>query len=133
MKYAGGKLEKAYDSQGYDLFNAGKGKWLLPLIPRKFETNVHVEIPKEHVGQVSDRSSKGSQGIRVLGGIIDNDYRGTIQVTLVNLSWWPKKIVKGDKIAQLLILKCYDSGAIKVPREQLSETERGDRGFGSTG
>lgn len=63
--------------------------------------------------------------------VIDSDYRGELIVCLYNQSSVPQKISKGDRIAQLIIQPCYQS--VFYERQNLTETEREDGGFGSTG
>jgi dUTP pyrophosphatase len=64
-------------------------------------------------------------------GTIDSDYRGELQVLLVNLSDVPAVIARGDRIAQLVIARVERSELIEVPA--LDATARGSGGFGSTG
>jgi len=98
-----------------------------------FSTGVAIEIPEGYVGIIKDRSGLAAkQGITVLAGVIDSGYRGEIKVVLFNSS--PglfKSIKKGDKIAQLVILPLPAFEVNEV--EELSEAERGIKGFGSSG
>ena len=70
------------------------------------------------------------KGFAVLGGVIDQSYRGEIKVILLNTSWWFKIVRFGDKIAQGIVYQIpkYDFKVV----EDLNETERGDKGFGSS-
>ena len=97
-------------------------------------TGLHIELPDGYEAQVRPRSGLAAKhGITVLNspGTIDADYRGEIKVILVNLSKEPFVINRGERIAQMVIAR-YE----KIEWEQvceLSDSERGERGFGSTG
>jgi dUTP pyrophosphatase len=89
-------------------------------------------IPKGFYGRVAPRSGLAvKHGLDVLAGVIDSDYRGEIICALINHGDEPLQIEEGTRIAQLVI------EAIITPEpvwsEDLSETERGRAGFGSTG
>ena len=97
-------------------------------------TGVALEIPAGWEGQVRPRSGLASKhGITLLNspGTIDSDYRGEIQVILVNLGNEPFTVRRGDRIAQLVFAPV---ARVKiVPAASLGVTGRGDGGFGSTG
>ncbi len=94
-------------------------------------TGVAVEIPAGFEGQVRPRSSLSSRGVHCHAGTIDPDYRGQIYVVLSDVVYIPRKFEKGDRIAQLVIAPVERVELVRV--EQLSETARGERGFGHTG
>lgn len=97
-------------------------------------TGVAVELPSGTVGIVAARSGLGvKHGITLSNGIgvIDSDYRGEIRVGLCNVSDKPYTIHPGDRIAQLLVMPVV--AACLVEAEELSPSERGEGGFGSTG
>lgn len=107
---------------------------LAPLERRLIPTGLFVEIPKGYEMQVRPRSGLAfKHGITVLNspGTIDADYRGEVGVLLVNLSNTAFTIEPGERIAQLVVAKhetvAWENSA------QLSETDRGAGGFGSTG
>ena len=107
---------------------------LAPLERAIIKTGLFIELPVGFEAQVRPRSGLAAKkGITVLNapGTIDADYRGEIGVILVNLSNEPFVVASGERIAQLVIAK-HDR-AEWVPVEQLSETARGEGGFGSTG
>ncbi|MDO8599858.1 MAG: dUTP diphosphatase [bacterium] len=84
---------------------------------------------------VSIRGKSGlalKYGIDVLAGVIDAGYRGEWGVVLVNLGEQPMNVEKGDKIAQASLLPLPDQAVIKEV-EEISDSERGKGGFGSTG
>jgi dUTP pyrophosphatase len=91
-----------------------------------------VEIPEGYVGLLWDKSGLShTYGIKTFGGVIDAGYRGEVRVGLMNLSEKPFHLEKGDKIVQLLLQKC-ESIAFEEA-DELSDTVRGQGGFGSTG
>lgn len=97
----------------------------------KIDTGISIELPPNTYGLIADRSSVGSKGIKVMGGVIDNGYRGNIIVCLCNLTDNEITIEPGNKIAQLLILPLLDITIEET--NELGTTERGDKGFGSSG
>jgi len=91
-------------------------------------------VPHGYEAQVRPRSGLASKhGITMVNapGTIDSDYRGEVQVPLINLGRQPFVIERGMRIAQMLILPVPQVEMIEV--EQLDETKRGTRGFGHTG
>lgn len=89
------------------------------------------EIPDGFFGKIETRSSMAAKGIHVTGGVIDSSYRGEVHVVLNNHTDHDYPFYAGDRIAQMLILPVF-AGAIEEVAE-LTPTERGDKGFGSTG
>jgi dUTP pyrophosphatase len=107
---------------------------LQPLERAIVKTGLFIELPVGIEAQVRPRSGLAAKnGVTVLNapGTIDADYRGEIGVILVNLSHEAFKIQNGERIAQLVIAKHERAEWIEV--EELSETSRGEGGFGSTG
>ena len=97
-------------------------------------TGLFIELPAGYEAQVRPRSGLAAKsGVTVLNspGTIDADYRGEIKVILVNLSNQPFTINHGDRIAQMIIAKHETITWEKV--EALTETQRGEGGFGHTG
>jgi len=97
----------------------------------KVKTGIALEIPVGMYGQIKDRSGMGSKLIKTLGGVIDSGYRGDVTVCLANLSFHDYTIKAGDKIAQIVIQK-YES-LYPVEVAELSDSERGEKGFNSSG
>ncbi len=98
------------------------------------KTGLFIELPIGYEAQVRPRSGLAAKkGITVLNspGTIDADYRGEIGVILVNLSREDFVIENGERIAQLIITKHERAEWHEV--QELSETSRGEGGFGSTG
>lgn len=97
-------------------------------------TGFAMAIPAGFEGQVRPRSGLAAKhGVTVLNtpGTIDADYRGEVKVILVNLGEAPFEIERGARIAQLVIAPVHQAQIVEVG--ELSETERGAGGFGSTG
>lgn len=121
---------------GYDLYSIEDG-FLFGSQRKLFKTGVGMGIPPGFYGRIAPRSGLAyKQGLDVLGGVVDANYRGEIGVILLNTTAKGEDlqvvhIKKGDKIAQLIIEKCHTVKWIEV--NQLSETDRGTGGFGSTG
>jgi dUTP pyrophosphatase len=104
------------------------GKW------SAVNTGLYLEIPIGYVAQVCPRSGLAlKHGVSVLNapGIIDSDYRGEVKVILVNHNSLRYTVKKGDRIAQLVFMPVVHAELKFI--SQLSETERGSSGFGSTG
>ncbi len=107
---------------------------LKPLQRAIVKTGLFIELPLGYEAQVRPRSGLAAKkGITVLNspGTIDADYRGEIGVILVNLSHEDFTIAHGERIAQLIIAKHERAQWEEV--DKLSETARGEGGFGSTG
>jgi dUTP pyrophosphatase len=107
---------------------------LAPGERRLVPTGLSVEIPPGHEGQVRPRSGLAVRhGVALVNapGTIDSDYRGEVGVLLVNLGQAPVSFTRGDRIAQLVIAPVTRAEIRLV--EELSGTERGGGGFGSTG
>ncbi len=95
-------------------------------------TGIAVEIPEGYYGRVAPRSGVAVRhGIDTLAGVIDSDYRGEVQILLVNLGTEEAVFQQGDRIAQLIIEHAAPAGY--QWSEELGETERAAGGFGSTG
>ncbi|MEZ4801617.1 MAG: dUTP diphosphatase [Gelidibacter sp.] len=122
-------------SAGMDLrASLSEARILKPLERSIVGTGLFIELPIGYEAQVRPRSGLAAKmGITVLNapGTIDADYRGEIGVILVNLSNEEFTINNGERIAQLVIAKHERAEWIEV--EELSETSRGEGGFGSTG
>jgi dUTP pyrophosphatase len=122
-------------SAGMDLrANLSESVILQPLGRAIIKTGLFIELPIGYEAQVRPRSGLAAKkGITVLNspGTVDADYRGEIGVILVNLSQETFVVENGERIAQLIIAKHERAQWIEV--QELSETTRGEGGFGSTG
>ena len=122
-------------SAGMDLKAFIEKPIILNSLERKIiKTGLYISLPKGFEAQVRSRSGLSiKHGLCVLNspGTIDADYRGEIGIILINLSQEPFTINNGDRVAQLVIASHEQVQWIKV--NELSETNRGNKGFGSTG
>lgn len=105
-----------------------------PLERKLIGTGLFIELPAGYEAQIRPRSGLAFKyGLSVLNtpGTVDADYRGEVKVLLVNLSNEPFVVQDGERIAQMVIAKHEQIQWDSV--ENLSETERGEGGYGSTG
>lgn len=118
---------------GYDLYADETGT-IEPHNTRMISTGLAVEIPEGYFGGIFARSGLAAkEGIRPANcvGVIDSDYRGPVKVAAHNDSDIPRKIEAGERIAQLVVLPYLPVEFEET--DELSDTERGSGGFGSTG
>ncbi len=123
-------------SSGLDLYAdlGGAGQTLdLTAMPQLVGTGIAVEPPPGYEVQVRPRSGLSRQGVVVAFGTIDSDYRGEV---LVNMAFrgdpgrsFP--VCHGDRIAQLVVAPVLRTGILEV--DELTTTDRGSSGFGSSG
>lgn len=124
---------KTFGASGLDL-RASHGGVIKPMTQVIFGTGLHMQIPVGFEGQVRCRSGFSTDNLAILTngvGTIDSDYRGEVKVALFNLSAEDVVVCEGDRIAQLIIAP-YERVEI-IPVSELEKTERGEKGFGSTG
>jgi len=132
---------------GFDLY-ADEDVLIYPHQVVKVKTSIKMAIPAGYAGFIFDKSGVGSKGVKVFGGVIDSSYRGEIIVCLGylveerdddnnvvtrNEYGFPSmyEVKKGEKVAQICFLQTpYFS---LEESSELGETDRGERGFGSTG
>lgn len=117
------------DDLGYDLF-IPYDTYISPYRIKMVDLSIQIELPEGYGAIIKDRSSLGSEGIHVLGGVIDNGYRGNIKVVLANLTNEKKKLEAGSAIAQLILIPVINEDIEIV--NKLSKTKRQTKGFGST-
>lgn len=124
------------NAAGLDLLAAvgwDKPITLLPGSRTLVPTGLAIELPEGYEAQVRPRSGLAlKNGLTILNspGTIDADYRGEVGVILANLGGAPFEIRRGERIAQLVIAPVVKVDLVEV--ERLSDTERGEGGFGST-
>jgi len=124
---------KTAGASGIDLcaaedFEIGPGETM------RIRTGLAIEIPAGFEAQIRPRSSLSVMGLMCHLGTIDADYRGELKVVLTNLPEGKDdslSVGRGERIAQLVIAPVERVELVRV--EQLSETARGERGFGHTG
>ena len=118
---------------GLDLISTQDGV-ILPKHYMSFGTGVSMELPTGLEAQIRGRSGMAfKHGVGILHGVgtVDSSYRGEIKVILMNHSDVPYEVKAGDRIAQMVIAPHFKIYLNQV--EALSDTERGESGFGSTG
>lgn len=104
--------------------------WVHPQKSNVLPTGVSMEIPQGYFGLMKSRSSLAMKyGCNNTAGVVDAGYRGEVRVVLSTVK--PFEIKAGDKIAQMVILPIPDIELEEV--EELSNTQRGRKGFGSSG
>ncbi len=124
-------VRKREGDAGLDLYSVEDtvlqpGEW------KAIPTGVAVEIPEGYVGIIKDRSGLALKyALHCLAGVIDENYRGEVKVVIINLGKETVKLEKGSRIAQLLLVPYLKAEPIEVG--DLSDTERGEEGFGSSG
>ena len=110
------------------ILEPGGGRALVP-------TGVAIALPAGYAGFVQPRSGLAfAHGVTVLNtpGLVDSGYRGELKVCLVNLATaTPFEVARGERIAQLVVQAVEHVRFVEV--DELDETARGDRGFGSSG
>lgn len=127
----------AYDVYLPRTYTIHAGRQVLPL-------DIAIELPYGYEAKIEPRSGFSSKGMEstaasggarkdadVIVGKIDSDYRGNIGVIVYSHEYWPFSVDKGTRIAQLTIYKVETAEFEEC--EELTDTERGDGGFGSTG
>lgn len=116
---------------GFDLFSVKN--LIIPAGGReKVATGLIMEIPDGYVGLIWDKSGlSANHGLKTIAGVVDSGYRGEVLVAIWNTSDKDYEFKKGDKVAQMLIQPVIFPEIEEI--DNLSETSRGDGGFGSTG
>jgi dUTP pyrophosphatase len=118
-------------SIGYDL-TSYQPIFIPPHDVIKIPLGFALEIPHTYRCQIASRSSLAAKGIVVLGGVIDNDYRGDITVILSNTTKTPFTLPANSKIAQLLFIPTALPDIVETNVPLLTNTDRNTNGFGST-
>lgn len=114
--------------------NISEAVTLQPMERKLIPTGLFIELPAGYEAQIRPRSGLAlKRGLTVLNtpGTIDADYRGEVGVILVNLSGEPQIIEPGERICQMVIARHEQPELVEV--SELSETERGEGGFGHSG
>ena len=119
---------------GADLYACGESAEIAPGETKLIHTGIAVELPLGTVGLIYARSGLASKrGLAPANkvGVVDCDYRGEVMVALHNHGTQPQTVEAGERIAQLVIAPYYTANFIEA--DELSDTVRGEGGFGSTG
>jgi len=96
-------------------------------------TGLYCAIPVGWVGLIKDRSSMALRGLHTHAGVIDASYRGEVKILLANRSGEDFCIREGDKIAQMVIIPHLGNAQEVDSLQELGDSVRGQKGFGSTG
>lgn len=125
------------ESVGYDLYACLKNKVIIkPGQTKKISTGIAIEIGKKNIGGFIFARSGMATNYGIIPancvGVIDSDYRGEIIVALKNTSCEDYEISNGDRIAQIVFLPVIKFEKI-ITVDKLSDSKRGNGGFGSTG
>ena len=115
---------------GFDLYSA-KTITISPQTREVVSTDLKIELPRNSYGQIAPRSGLALKGLDIGAGVIDQDYRGNLKVLLINNGTTRYEVREGERVAQLLVKPILNPTIEMV--EELTESTRGDRGFGSTG
>jgi len=129
---ASAPVRKSNGAAAYDLFS-DETITLPPHMVTPIRTGISFQIPRGWKGEIYSRSGLTLKGVVVANqpGKIDSDYRGPIKILLLNWTSSYIAVTKGDRIAQLEINPVYDVDFVEV--DELSKTDRGEGGLGSTG
>jgi len=97
-------------------------------------TGISLEVPEYYYVRVAPRSGLSVRGIDIGAGVVDSSYRGEVKVLLINNSKESYNVQEGDRIAQLIMERCGNAEiTILQEYDELSMSERGENGFGSSG
>lgn len=121
------------EAAGADLY-AAEAVWIHPGEVKLVDTGIAVEIPENYFGGLFPRSGLATKrGLRLANcvGVIDSDYRGPVKVALFNDSNKVQEVEVGERIAQMIVIPYITTNFVEV--KELSDTIRGEGGFGSTG
>jgi dUTP pyrophosphatase len=114
------------DDAGLDLYNLEDFR-MSPGEGKMIKTGIALAIPQGFVGLVADRSSLAKRGLKTAGGVIDAGYRGEIHIVSKEVF----ELKKGERLAQLMIIPIATPAVVEV--QELDDTARGAKGFGSSG
>lgn len=117
---------------GFDLA-IPEGYRLMPQSTTAIDLGFALQIPAGWYGQVFGRSSVFQRGLSIHPGVIDADYRGTVQLLVYNRLLTEQSLQRGERLAQLLLLPVPNVVVTSVTARELSPTQRGSGGIGSTG
>lgn len=126
------KYDLAGDA-GFGLY-VGESITLAPMERAAINTGYKMEIPKGCTGIIYERSGLSfKHGIITYGNVIDSGYRGEVRVGVMNLGNESYTFEPGHKVAQMIIHSFETVNFKEVKEGELSASDRGERGFGSTG
>ena len=126
-------VKNSEDDAGYDI-SSSEDVIVQPMNRQLVKTGISISIPSGYYAHISDRSGMAlKHGAHCLGKIVDPSFRGEIGVIIYNTDMYiPIKIKQGQRIAQI-IFKKYENVNFIETKEELDSTNRGGKGFGSSG
>lgn len=140
MKIVAKKHKPSYSNDyaaGLDIRIASEENIMIPPGGHaQIHTGLYVEIPRGHFGLIAIRSGLGSRGLTLSNsvGIIDEDYRGEIRIPVYNHGEESFDLEDGERIAQMILIPYIQANLEYVEEvEDLEESGRGQKGFGSSG
>ena len=124
--------EKAHQADaGYDL-RTPKRVVIHRHDSAEIDVGIHIDIPNGWYGKLESKSGLNAKHhVVCLGGVIDSGYTGSIKVTLYNLGEQDYIFEAGEKVVQIVFMKCGNFSLTQV--DELKDTDRGNNGFGSSG
>lgn len=126
---------------GYDLF-VSETTWVMPFQTVVIPTNLHIHTPTGNAGIVASRSGNASRGWLTHVGIVDHGFSGQVSATVTNLSFYPRRFKKGERVAQLVFVpftemvnleRVLSRTEFELRVEDLSESDRGILSHNSSG
>ncbi|MDD5749614.1 MAG: dUTP diphosphatase [Patescibacteria group bacterium] len=118
--------DAAMDFYSYKDYQLSPGQTII------VETGMAIAIPRGYWGNVRDRSGLAAKhSLHTMGGVFDSNYRGEVQIIIINLGKEIYNIKKGDRICQMIIARHEDVEIEEA--EELDETNRGENRFASSG
>lgn len=116
----------------FDLYSADKTITIRAGDMQSIKTGIAVEVPEGYALMIYSRSGHGLKRVSLANsvGVVDSDYRGEIKVLIQNDGFMYMDVNPGDRIAQAMVIPVQQ---VTFQEGELSETERGAGGFGSTG
>ena len=124
-------LRKRSSDAGYDIH--ASEKIIIPGHTTKpVKTGIALDLPKGYFAKIFDRSGVAlNTSLIVKAGVVDNEYTGEVGIIIANVGPYPETILKGDRIAQFLLLPVPEFNIKEV--KTIKKTTRGSKGFGSSG
>ena len=126
---------------GYDLY-VSETVWVWPFQTVVVPTNLHIHTPAGHFGLVSSRSGNAARGWLTHMGVVDHGFSGQISATVTNLTFFPRRFKKGERIAQLVFIPFAELKDMKRILSltqfqgmvaQYSNSNRGEQSHNSSG
>lgn len=130
----GKKPVRAYaEAAGMDIFSA-ENKTIKPFEVVKIKTDLKFSIPAGYYLKIEERSGVSlNTFLKRKAGVVDSDYRGEVHIVMQNVSNQTQYVALGDKIAQAVVMKHEPVKLSVVEKFSSPNTERGSKGFGSSG